>query len=225
MNVAVDRTRPWPLEIGLLHVISITRKRRAKFVQRCVANNINVARDIQLCEGVNGNDIQRGDYIVNSWSNSLSRGQIGCWLSHKALWLKQVQENIPYMLIAEDDTVVVNTAETRASIARSFDWLQTNRENQWDALFVTRSNLKKFNKKMVSHQLAIPGEFWGLNCYLLSWRGALKLLKDPRSQVLDLPVDVVVARMARTPNQLDSFCCTPCVFRIQKETSSTNGII
>jgi glycosyl transferase family 25 len=217
--------RPWPNEIGSLHVISVTHKRRTKFVNRCVAKNIILERDIKLCDGVNGNSIKPRDYLVNGWSSSLSRGQIGCWLSHKALWIKQVQEKIPYMLIAEDDTVVINTAETRASMARAFDWLQANRRGLWDALFVTRSRLKQFNKKMVAKQLATPGEFWGLNCYLLSLQGAQKLLEDPRSNNFDLPVDVVVARMARTRNQLRSYCCVPCVFKIQKETSSTNGII
>jgi GR25 family glycosyltransferase involved in LPS biosynthesis len=219
--------RPWPAEIGLLHAISISKARRDKFVRRCRRNNISIDRDVQLCAGVNGNALSRRHYLKNGWLHSdsvLSRGQIGCWESHKALWKKQVSDNIPFMFIAEDDTCISNTRSQRTRLGAAFNWLEKHRGGKWDALFVTRSNLKKFTKTLVSRNLGIPGEFWGLNAYILSIKGAKKLLADSRSNCFDLPVDVVIARMCRN-DQLESYCCTPCVYAIQKENSATNGII
>lgn len=225
-----ENSRPWPLSFGRMHVISVTPERRLKFATRCLKFNINLKRDVTFCQGVHGHTLNRNQYIIEKRlhpHSKLSRGQIGCWESHKALWrkLNDSQENEePFILIAEDDTIVVNAQATRRKLHHAFTWLQKNVRDDWDVLFVTRSVLKRFTKKMVSRVLGIPGEFWGLNAYVVSRQGAKKLLAHPESECFNLPVDVVVARMCRR-DQLNAFCCTPCVFKVQPEKSGTNNIV
>ena len=219
---------PWPKIIGPVHVISVNAKRRKKFTDRCQASDIVISRDVTLCDGIHGKRLNRNQYVSNGWlkaSSVLSRGQIGCWESHKALWTKLFESpKMPFIFIAEDDTKIINSKRTRLHATKAFEWVEKFKQGQWDILFLTRSKLKRFTKRMVSKYVGIPGEFWGLNAYVVSQRGARKLLSEPKSHCFDLPVDVVVARMCRA-NKLDSFCATPCVFDIKAERSGTNNII
>lgn len=210
---------PW----GKVYVISITKARRKKFLDRCKRYRVNLD-SLLCCQGVHGASLDRTKFKQQRWladGCKLTRGQIGCYDSHRALWTKMVSESIPYMLIAEDDCAIVNTSRARQHLQAIWTYLQ---HKQFDALFLSRSKLKRENKEQVCKGLARPGAFWGLNLYLLTLSGARKLLQDERNQRYSIPVDVVVSRMARN-DQLNAYCAAPCVFDVVKEVSYTNNIV
>ena len=124
--------------------------------------------NIALCDGIHGHSLDRQQYIQQGWlapTSVLSRGQIGCWESHKALWVKLLTDlTTPFIFIAEDDTCVVNYTKTRKNITSVFTWLQRHQPKQWDILFISRSPRKRFTKKMLSKKIGIPGRVLGFEC-------------------------------------------------------------
>jgi glycosyl transferase family 25 len=216
-----DDGEPWPLDWGAVHVISIDSKRAQRFIQRAQTDRV------VLCRGVNGRKLDRGRWVREGWVSSeslMSRGQIACFESHRSLWQMAVDKHMPYIFIAEDDTVVsAGLPNTIARLSRLTSLL-TRVRPEWDALFLTRSHLKRQVKRKIAPGLYIPGEFWGLNAYVLSLAGCRYLLADPRCNRYTIPVDVVISRLARN-GHLNAVACAPCVFQVQAGLgSATNSI-
>jgi len=104
---------------------------------------------------------------------NLTIGEIGCYISHKRLWQKMVDEEIPYCLILEDDLCIDKTLPfTLQHIEQLHGWemikLFDNRNNR----FVDSKSLD--DSTTLGNFLKVP------NCaaaYALSLSGAKKLLK------------------------------------------------
>ena len=39
-------------------------------------------------------------------NHTLTAGELGCYCSHREIWIKMIKENIPYALIIEDDAIL-----------------------------------------------------------------------------------------------------------------------
>lgn len=213
----------WPEELSPIHVITIDPKRAKKFVDRCA--NQGLRRHVAVCQGVDGRGLNKKELVKSGKvhrSSVMTRGQIGCFESHRILWQRALDMGMPYVFIVEDDTYIMRSERVRRRLRQIFGWLR-DRCPDWEALFLTRSTLKRYVRRMVGPGLGTAGEFWGLNAYVLSLNGVKKVLEDKRCRKYSIPCDVVLARMARH-NQLKAFVAAPCVFPIIPETSSTNGI-
>jgi glycosyl transferase, family 25 len=57
---------------------------------------------------------------LSSGRNSLSAGELGCFLSHRKAWEMVVADNAPWAFIAEDD---IHFSRNAASFLRSHDWI------------------------------------------------------------------------------------------------------
>ena len=69
-------------------------------------NNIKLER----VSGVDGflldkEELNKREMITPFCLNFCSMGMIGCWLSHLKVWKKVVDENLPYAIVLEDDTI------------------------------------------------------------------------------------------------------------------------
>lgn len=119
--------------------------------------------------------------------HSITRGGIGCFLSHYNLAKKLTQDNEhDAYLIFEDDTAILPF--TYNKINESIKHLP----DDWDiVLFYTiravgRKENNYFNKLK---------SFWGMNCYIINKQGASKLIDEVTKNKIDGQIDCYLSRM------------------------------
>jgi len=119
--------------------------------------------------------------------HSVTRGGLGCFLSHYNLAKQLVEDNsVDAYLIFEDDTTMLPT--TYNQIIKSLK----EAPKDWDMLLfytiraVGHSENKTFNKLK---------SFWGMNCYILNKEGAKKFVDDVDKTKIDGQVDCYLSRM------------------------------
>lgn len=104
---------------------------------------------------------------------NLTIGEIGCYISHKRIWQKMVEEKIPHCLILEDDLCI---DETLPSVLQHIDQLRG-----WEMIKLFDSRNKGFiDSKTLDSNTSIGNFLKVPNCaaaYALSLSGAKKLLQ------------------------------------------------
>jgi len=210
----------WPAILRNMFVISIRPSRLREFEARL---GQKLCAFLTVVEGVHGTSLdvkqlqkQRIYKPLNAW-NQLTRGELGCFLSHRAIWQRIVDANLPHALIMEDDCLLYPTLEfldqARASITE-----MTRGNPQWTILLLSRGPKVAQTLKKVSAHLVKPGKSWGLHCYAISRRGAQALLAKafPISQAVDIYVSTVPLR--------GRYACAPVLCGVEKKLSDTMGI-
>ena len=119
--------------------------------------------------------------------HNLTRGAIGCFLSHYYLAKKLLQDKTyDNYLILEDDTMIFPNTFNKIS--------QTLHEvpNDWDIIlfYTIRAVGKKYNEKLNKIK-----SFWGMNCYIINKRGAQKFIDEVDKNKIDGQVDCYLSRM------------------------------
>ena len=119
--------------------------------------------------------------------HSLTRGGLGCFLSHSNLAKKLLDDTInDAYLVFEDDTTVFPFTYSKIHDALN------HVPQDWDiVLFYTiravgRKENNYFNKLK---------SFWGMNCYIINKNGAKKLLDDIRINKIDGQIDCYLSKM------------------------------
>ncbi|HJD55434.1 MAG TPA: glycosyltransferase family 25 protein [Rickettsia endosymbiont of Pyrocoelia pectoralis] len=116
---------------------------------------------------------------------TLTAGELGCYCSHREIWLKMVRENIPYTLIVEDDAILDNNFQ------KQYLKLLRHLPAQWDLVYLSLIYFKDdiFQNVDNNHYLKkiIKKGFNTTTSYLVSLEGAKKLLKY--SIDFNLPID------------------------------------
>ena len=114
--------------------------------------------------------------------------------------------------------------KARALVTNKLEYLN-QRHPTWDILLLARSPRLRKNQCIVAPGVVKTGPFFGLFAYVVSRRGALKLLNDNGVKVPCEPVDVVVSNMA-VAGTLEVFALSPpaCKYRTELK-SDTDGIL
>jgi hypothetical protein len=138
-----------------------------------------------------------------------TKGGIGCALSHIGIWEWQVQNNVPVVLIFEDDVrVMPDLVPTMNKTIAASPILQN--PGQWDFLNLANTRSKT---TLIEPQsgLSTMDAFIGMQCYFLTLRGARKFVKEaPHS--LHLHIDIWIA-FYRKVYGLDILCLSDYVVR------------
>lgn len=139
----------------------------------------------EFFDAVEGRSVDRARYPSLDPHSPLSDGELGCYLSHVALWQKVVAERIPHALILEDD---VHLSPDLPAVC------ETLCSGDMPAYDLARlSSLQSLSGKVIRridarHTLILPTKDpVGTQGYLLSLQGAqhlLETLSRPR-----LPID------------------------------------
>lgn len=132
--------------------------------------------DWSVLHGVNGghlsDDKLKRLYVPLNKYNTLTRGEIGCYLSHVTVWTKMIELDIPYALICEDDCITPSSTEITEAL-RDLNHL----DPRWNICLLARDPRMTQNEVTYSKtRFCRPSKSWGLFCYLISLQGARHLL-------------------------------------------------
>ena len=209
----------WPREARNMFVISIRESRLQSFEERLGS----LCKYLTIVDGVNGTTLDPNKLIkqhiykpLNKWNN-LTRGELGCFLSHRAVWQQVVQKKIPYALIMEDDCVLYPNTIVLTQLKKVLGELQVGDPN-WKILFVSRNAQIAETLKKITPNIVKPGRTWGLFCYIVSLQGATELLAQ--STTLRMAADIFVS----TTKISGRYACEPMLCTVNKEHSDTVDI-
>jgi len=164
-------------------------------------------------------------------------GMIGCYLSHVKFWDKVASEESSYQMVLEDDAVVCDDFHQRAQ--QMVNELQDNVEtrDQWDVLLLGAFSCvhpeRKYGmyraqalllgggrkQRRVTDHVQIPHRPLGTHAYILSKRGAEKLMRCASKATWH--VDCVVWGM----QELNLYVCDPMLVFQDTDSQSTVGAV
>jgi len=107
------------------------------------------------------------------WSRDLTRGEIGCTLSHWQIWYESQDITEPIMVL-EDDALFDKDLELKRDIA--IDTLESMGK-EWDVLYLGRVALDKSREDRLTKSIVIPKFSYCTYAYCVSPRGIKKLLQ------------------------------------------------
>jgi GR25 family glycosyltransferase involved in LPS biosynthesis len=127
-----------------------------------------------------------GGDIDKTWANPynnkpLTHGEVGCALSHHAVWKKIRNGNWSNVLVIEDDVLIP------ADLIAKLEALIEESSRPWDLAYVGRKPLR-CNEYHLSQHIVVPKYSYWTNAYILNSSGANKLLSTDYLQQI-IPVD------------------------------------
>ena len=137
-----------------------------------------------------------------------TKGGIGCALSHIGIWEWQVKNNVPVVLIFEDDAKVMpDFVPYLNQVIQASPTLQN--PDRWDFLNLanTRSAIKVLEPQST---LSTMDAFVGMQCYLLTLPCATKFLKEAYTLHLHIDLWIIVYKKV---HGLDIMCLSKYVVR------------
>ena len=119
-------------------------------------------------------------------------GEIGCILSHRNVWKKIVNDKLGSTLILEDDAI--NTKKNFIDIITN---LMNHVPKDWDIFLLGFWLHRGDNGKKINQHIHSVGDFCLLHSYLVSQRGAQKLLS---LGTIDMPLDSWISSQSSNLN-------------------------
>jgi GR25 family glycosyltransferase involved in LPS biosynthesis len=119
----------------------------------------------------------------------LSRGGIGCFLSHYELFKKLLQTDNDMYLIFEDDVAFPKNAQEQLSKAVQ------NAPKDWDIILFGFSRLHGYKEKEI--YVKAMG-FWGTGSYAINKRGAMRFIKECDIHKMDAQIDAYMSYLSQT---------------------------
>jgi len=116
----------------------------------------------------------------------LTRGAVGCFLSHRGVWERLLESDSPAALVFEDDSIIAD------DIGHVLDniLIPENTDILLLGYFCNKC-------KRTSCGVARVRKFFGLHGYLITRVGAEKILKQPEMYTIGKQVDALLGEFAR----------------------------
>lgn len=158
--------------------------------------------DYIFWEAVDGQDEEHlENYEVNimkDWkdpynSKAMTRGEVGCGLSHYSIW-KDIVDNsdkTKLNIIFEDDIILHDNFDEL--LDKYIDELNGAVES-YDMIYLGRKPIRRQNEKKVSEHFVKPNYSYWTNAYILTWEGAKKLVDSNYLQNM-IPADEFMSLM------------------------------
>lgn len=172
-----------------IFVINLPQSTDRKAFMQAQCKSVDIS--LIFIDAVNGKDISKSDierYVEQDtakklFGRELLLGEIGCALSHKKIYQKMVDENIPYAVILEDDAVVkeVFNEVIKSILFSDINWelvLLGHHKDIHKRLF---SPLSIWGRSHISSQFTLNrlADFgFGGYGYIIKLKGAEKLLVE-----------------------------------------------
>ncbi|MGP5525471.1 glycosyltransferase family 25 protein [Psychrobacter celer] len=173
-------------------------------------------------DAVNGKELSKSDIeryvdqnrVKKLFGRELLLGEIGCALSHKKIYQKMVDENIPYAVILEDDATLEKDLPivVKKILTAPLSW-------ELILLGHYKSNLKGFKSPIsLWHRQRISSKFllgrlvdfgFGTHGYMITLKGAKKILSELK--YIYKPID----HYTPDSNILNVYALYPTVINVQ----------
>lgn len=190
------------------HVYVINLKHRKDRWEQVNNNFKDVNFKLQRWEAINGKELDEKtiNLITSEFCNNFcTLGIIGCWLSHYTLWHHIVKNQLNNVLILEDDAIPTDIFNLKINkilneIPENYDICYLgcdgscdNKNNILMEWYFGKNKDLYINESFKSNELMIPSVPLSLQGYLISYKGAKKLLNHPAFKHIDQPVDLQLA--------------------------------
>jgi glycosyl transferase family 25 len=156
-----------------------------------------LGKSFQVIEAINGKNLSKKEiqhYCTQFGQKFCTYGMIGCFLSHQKTWQTIVKNKDRYALIMEDDCQLIDTfkQDLENTLDELFDF-----DPEWDFLYLgyfgasdpkrnynlihsfskmVLPNIKQSKIQPFTKHFFIPEAPIGFHCYIISNKGAKKLL-------------------------------------------------
>lgn len=187
-----------PTKIGFDEVFLINLARRPDRRQRMLSALMELEIDPLVVNAVDGSALNSSDikklgvnllpgYYDPFSGRTLTKGEVGCFLSHYHVWKEIVERGLEKAVVLEDD--VRFGAHFRKRLLRLMEDLEQAQLN-WDLIYLGRKQVNSEAEEPledVRNLVVAEYSYWTL-AYLISHQGAQKLIdSQPLSKIL--PVD------------------------------------
>ena len=140
---------------------------------------------VRAVDGQNDDLDQYSFLILPQWAEpftrkTITKGEIGCALSHYFLWKRIVDEQLPYALILEDDVTIGH--DFLATVEK-----QLEHAPEYDLMYLGRKPLRESSETIIDSFVKVKYSY-GTHAYLLTYQGAKKLVEGDYLQHM-IPVD------------------------------------
>lgn len=121
--------------------------------------------------------------------SELSRGAIGCYLSHVELYRNLIEDDCEYYLIFEDDaTILPDSYNTILEILKTAP-------KDWDVINLSVGYGYTYYNDFVSDEYIKYKHFFGTLCYIINKKGARKFIKEFESKPMTMQIDSKMSHM------------------------------
>ncbi|MBP2281071.1 glycosyl transferase family 25 [Psychrobacter sp. PL19] len=148
-------------------------------------------------------------YEIIANLDKVSVGEVACYLSHYCLWQQVVMQKLPYLIVFEDDIYFSKNAK---EILDTLDWLPNDfdvikLETMYDNVVIDNGV-----NVLPPHRLChIKSPHMGTAGYIISHKGAAKLLSIVQEQGIDCPVDHLVFSQLVAGNEQRVYQLSPAI--------------
>ncbi|XP_041915916.1 probable inactive glycosyltransferase 25 family member 3 [Alosa sapidissima] len=184
--------------MGFDEIYLINLQRRPERRERMLWSLYELEINAKVVDAVDGGALNSSDikllgvnllpgYYDPFSGRTLTKGEVGCFLSHYYIWKEMVDNQMDKALIFEDDVRFQGNFKRR--LLRLMDEVEKV-ELDWDIIYLGRKQVKPEDEEVVENvrNLVVAGySYWTLS-YAISLQGAQKLINaEPLSKMM--PVD------------------------------------
>ena len=129
-------------------------------------------------------------YNLSVTNAQLSAGEVACYLSHYCLWQQVVEQQLPYLMVFEDD---IYFSKSATAVLSNLDWLPSDFDVIKLETMYERVVINKGVRLILGHALCqMQSRHMGMAGYIISLQGAKKLLAMIKAFGIDSPVDHIM---------------------------------
>jgi GR25 family glycosyltransferase involved in LPS biosynthesis len=169
------------------------------------------SKEINRVSAVDGNEINISTYVserafgeMNAITNAgyrtkhyqLTKGAVGCYLSHLKTYKHIADGDKPYGLILEDDIIIPK------NFHKQIKGVLKNIPNNWDILLLSCHCITCKRKEMYS---SVHKFFW-THCYIISKECAERLMKELGDKPIEQQIDAELGEMTVEQNWPIIYC-------------------
>ena len=178
-----ERIKSDPLFTSIYYINLDRRPKKQEYLESQIEPLKKFTRNITRFSGIDGarlsgidpqivtfEGIEDLNHPTKTFGLTLTKGAIGCAMSHKMIWEEVAKTKADLVLVLEDDAVILPNFTSKISAIIS------ELPEEWDILYLGSG--QHTMEKRISPHLAQPSRIYGLFGYAINWRGAQRLLKQ-----------------------------------------------
>lgn len=207
-----DDSNVFPTDKFDVYLINLDRnpERLAHFSEQWKRSDMS-SKEINRVSAIDGSAITVSTYVskrafaeMNDINNSgyrtkhyqLTKGAVGCYLSHLKTYKYIAEGDKPYGLILEDDIIIPK------NLHKQIKGVVKRIPNQWDILLLSCHCISCKRKEIYS---SVDKFFW-LHCYIITKECAARLVKELGERPIEQQIDAELGDMTVSSNWPNIYC-------------------